>query len=168
MVWGRTKDRDIKQWNCWKLSRCNKGYQETSYCWQKVKKCYCGTFTVILWFTDIWWRISGWNCQKGIQQGLYPFIFCCITAGFPICSISKAVYYFQSNAVYQAEKTGGGCGFIFGWWHWRRCSANFTRRLPEVNKIPWRKESPSNTANSDSILRRASHRWGLWSYMAGY
>lgn len=42
--------------------------------------------------------------SKGIQQGLYPFIFCCITAGFPICSISKAVYYFQSNAVYQAEK----------------------------------------------------------------
>ena len=38
--------------------------------------------------------------EKGLQQRLYPFFFRSHAAVLPFCSISKAVYYVQSHAVY--------------------------------------------------------------------
>ena len=38
--------------------------------------------------------------EKGLQQRLHPFFFRSHAAVLPFCSISKAVYYVQSHAVY--------------------------------------------------------------------
>ena len=38
--------------------------------------------------------------RKGLQQRLHSFFLGSITAVIPVCSIPKAIYHFQSDAVY--------------------------------------------------------------------
>ena len=58
------------------------------------------------------WHGSRWYGSKTIKHRPYPFIFSCVTEGFPICGVSKAVYQFQPYAVCSNQKTDAGSGFV--------------------------------------------------------
>jgi len=45
-------------------------------------------------------HLSRWFRKKRLQQRLHSFFLGSITAVIPVCSIPKAIYHFQSDAVY--------------------------------------------------------------------